>query len=183
MVVEPYRPGLVGGHCIPVDPYYLVKRAKEVGYHPQVILAGRSINDSMPKYVAEMTVKGLNKVGKIIKGSRVLIMGLTYKEDVADIRESPVEKMVHELKEYDVDVYGYDPLLSDSVIENFGAKPLSHFDKKMDAVIITVAHSVFKKMQVGDIRSLMNDHPVLIDVRGMVDQEISEKMGMFYKKL
>jgi UDP-N-acetyl-D-glucosamine/UDP-N-acetyl-D-galactosamine dehydrogenase len=92
-----YRPGLVGGHCIPVDPYYLVKKAKEVGYHPQMIVAGRSINDSMPQYVAEMAVKGLNKVGKVIKGSNVLIMGLTYKEDVADIRESPVEKMVHEM--------------------------------------------------------------------------------------
>ena len=115
-----YRPGMVGGHCIPVDPYYLVQKAKEVGYHPQVILAGRSINDSMPKYVAEMAVKGLNKVGKTIKGSNVLIMGLTYKEDVADIRESPVENMVHELKEYDVNVYGYDPLLPDSVIAHFG---------------------------------------------------------------
>ena len=92
---------------IPVDPYYLVKKAKEVGHHPQVILAGRSINDSMPKYVAEMAVKGLNKVGKVIKGSNVLIMGLTYKEDVADIRESPIEKMVQELKEYDANVYGY----------------------------------------------------------------------------
>ncbi|MFA5222097.1 MAG: nucleotide sugar dehydrogenase, partial [Methanoregula sp.] len=84
-----FTPGLVGGHCIPVDPYYLVTRAQEYGYHPQVILAGRAINDSMPKYVADMAVKGLNNVGKVIKGSRVLIMGLTYKENVADIRESP----------------------------------------------------------------------------------------------
>jgi len=178
-----YRPGLVGGHCIPVDPYYLVKRAKEVGYHPQVILAGRSINDSMPKYVAEMTVKGLNKVGKVIKGSRVLIMGLTYKEDVKDIRESPVEKMVHELKDYDVEVYGYDPLLSDVVIKHFGAKPLQKLDKKMDAVIIAVAHSAFREMSVREIRSLMNDHPVLIDVRGMVDYESASKGGMYYRKL
>jgi UDP-N-acetyl-D-galactosamine dehydrogenase len=178
-----YRPGLVGGHCIPVDPYYLVKRAKEVGYHPQVILAGRSINDSMPKYVAEMTVKGLNKVGKVIKGSRVLIMGLTYKEDVTDIRESPVEKMVHELKDYDVEVYGYDPLLSDAVIKHFGAKPLQKLDKKMDAVIIAVAHSAFREMSVREIRSLMNDHPVLIDVRGMVDYESASKGGMYYRKL
>ena len=124
-----YRPGMVGGHCIPVDPYYLVQKAKEVGYHAQVILAGRSINDGMPKYVAEMAVKGLNKVGKTIKGSNVLIMGLTYKENVADIRESPVENMVHELKEYDVNVYGYDPLLSDSVIKHFGAKPLPKLDR------------------------------------------------------
>jgi UDP-N-acetyl-D-galactosamine dehydrogenase len=178
-----YKPGMVGGHCIPVDPYYLVKKAKEVGYHPQVILAGRSINDGMPKYVAEMTVKGLNKVGKTIKGSNVLIMGLTYKEDVADIRESPVENMVHELKEYDVVVYGYDPLLPDDVIRHFGAKPLPKLDKKMDAVIIAVAHRQFATMPVKDIRFMMNDHPVLIDVRGMIDKNQAEKSGMYYKKL
>jgi UDPglucose 6-dehydrogenase/UDP-N-acetyl-D-galactosamine dehydrogenase len=178
-----YRPGLVGGHCIPVDPYYLVKKAKEVGYHPQVILAGRSINDSMPKYVAEMTVKGLNKVGKTIKGSDVLIMGLTYKEDVADTRESPVENMVHELKDYDVNVYGYDPLISDSVIKHFGAIPLQKLEKKMDAVIIAVAHSNFRKMSIKEIRELMKNNPVLIDVRGMIDRDVAIKMGIYYCKL
>jgi UDPglucose 6-dehydrogenase/UDP-N-acetyl-D-galactosamine dehydrogenase len=178
-----YRPGMVGGHCIPVDPYYLVQKAKEVGYHPQVILAGRSINDSMPKYVAEMAVKGLNKVGKTIRGSNILIMGLTYKEDVADIRESPVENMVHELKEYDVNVYGYDPLLSDTVIKHFGANPLPKLDKKMDAVIITVAHTKFKEMRLDQIRGLMNDKPVLVDVRGMLDQNEAKKTGIYYRKL
>ena len=178
-----YRPGMVGGHCIPVDPYYLVQKAKEVGYHPQVILAGRSINDSMPRYVAEMAVKGLNKVGKTIRGSNILIMGLTYKEDVADIRESPVENMVHELKEYDVNVYGYDPLLSDTVIKHFGANPLPKLDKKMDAVIITVAHTKFKEMRLDQIRGLMNDKPVLVDVRGMLDQNEAKKTGIYYRKL
>ena len=100
-----YSPGLVGGHCIPVDPYYLVYKAKELGYHPQVILAGRAINDYMPKHVAEMAIKGLNEVGKVIKGSKVLIMGLTYKENVPDTRESPVREMVKELKEFGVNVY------------------------------------------------------------------------------
>jgi UDP-N-acetyl-D-galactosamine dehydrogenase len=116
--------------------------------------------------VAEMAVNALNKVGKTIKGSNVLIMGLTYKEDVADIRESPVENLVHELKEYDVNVYGYDPLLPESVIEPFGAKPLPKLDKKMDAVIIAVAHGQFRKMAVAEICQFMNSHPVLIDVRG-----------------
>ena len=101
----------------------------------------------------------------------------------SDIRESPVENMVHELKEYDVNVYGYDPLLSDSVIKHFGAKPLPHLDKKMDAVIIAVAHAPFKKMSVQEIRSLMNDKPVLVDVRGMVDRDAAEKAGVFYRKL
>jgi UDP-N-acetyl-D-galactosamine dehydrogenase len=178
-----YKPGMVGGHCIPVDPYYLVKKAKEVDYHPQVILAGRSINDSMPRYVASLAIKGLNKVGKKIKGSNVLIMGLTYKEDVADIRESPTEKMVEELKEYDVNVYGYDPLLSSQEIEHFGAMPLPKLNKKMDAVIIAVAHRQFRDMKIEKIRSLMNHTPVLIDVRGMVDRTTAEKAGFYYRKL
>ena len=105
-----YEPGLVGGHCIPVDPYYLVYKATELGYHPQVILAGRAINDSMPKHVALTAIKGLNEVGKVIKGSKVLIMGLTYKENVPDTRESPMREMVRELKEFGVDIYGFDPL-------------------------------------------------------------------------
>lgn len=178
-----YRPGMVGGHCIPVDPYYLVQKAKEVGYHAQVILAGRSINDGMPKYVAEMAVKGLNKVGKTIKGSNVLIMGLTYKEDVADIRESPVEHMVEELKDYDVNVFGYDPLLPDAVISHFGAIPLPNLDKKMDAVIIAVAHKQFKEMSVRDIKGLMNSKPVLIDVRRMVEPADAKAQGIYFKTL
>ena len=113
---HPYRPGLVGGHCIPVDPYYLVYKAEELGYHPQVILAGRSINDSMPGHVARMTIMGLNDVGKVIRGSKVLIMGLTYKEDVPDIRESQVFEIVREMKAYKIEVYGYDPLLSDEMV-------------------------------------------------------------------
>ena len=94
-----YTPGLVGGHCILVDPYYLVHKAEELWYHPQVILAGRAINDSMPGYVALMAIKGLNDVGKVIKGSKVLIMGLTYKENVPDTRESPVREIVRVLEE------------------------------------------------------------------------------------
>lgn len=180
---HPYKPGLVGGHCIPVDPYYLVKKAKEAGYHPQVILAGRGINDSMPKYVANLAVRGLNKVGKTIKGSNVLIMGLTYKEDVSDIRESPVEQMVHELRDFDVNVFGYDPLLTDSVIRHFGAQPLKKPDGKMDAVIIAVAHKQFRSMPFRQIRAFMADRPVLVDVRGMVDRAAAEKNGFYYRSL
>jgi len=101
-----YTPGLVGGHCIPVDPYYLVHKAEELEVHPQVILAGRAINDSMPGYVALMAIKGLNDAGKVIKGSKVLIMGLTYKENVPDTRESPVREIVRVLEEFGVVVYG-----------------------------------------------------------------------------
>ncbi len=96
--------------------YYRVYKAEELGYHPQVILAGRSINDSMPGHVARMAIMGLNDVGKVIRGSNVLIMGLTYKEDVPDIRESQVFEIVRELKAYKIEVYGYDPLLSDEMV-------------------------------------------------------------------
>jgi UDPglucose 6-dehydrogenase/UDP-N-acetyl-D-galactosamine dehydrogenase len=182
---HPYTPGLVGGHCIPVDPYYLVYKAKELGYHPQVILAGRAINDYMPKHVAEMAIKGLNEVGKVIKGSKVLIMGLTYKENVPDTRESPVKEMVKELKEFGIDVYGYDPLLSRKELESFAVNALDNLDVKlkMDGVIVAVAHDEFKKMGFDDIGEFMNAKPVLIDVRGMFDEAAAKGKGFYYRGL
>ena len=172
-----YSPGLVGGHCIPVDPYYLVYKAKELGYHPQVILAGRVINDYMPKYIAEMAIKGLNEVGKVIKGSKVLIMGLTYKENVPDTRESPVREMVKELKEFGVSVYGYDPLLSKEEIEAFGVKALDDFNVIIDCVIVAVAHDEFKKMGLEDVSKFMNNKPIIVDVRGIFDGKKRRRKG------
>jgi UDPglucose 6-dehydrogenase/UDP-N-acetyl-D-galactosamine dehydrogenase len=178
-----YAPGLVGGHCIPVDPYYLVYKAKEFGYHPLVILAGRAINDYMANYVADMAIKGLNEVGKVIKGSKVLIMGLTYKENVPDTRESPVREMVKELKEFWIEIYGYDPLLSRHEIEGFGVNAIDTWDAKVDCVIITVAHDEFKKMKLEDVKKCMNDKPVLIDVRGVFDREEAKREGFYYRRL
>ena len=180
-----YTPGLVGGHCIPVDPYYLVHKAEELGYHPRVILAGRAINDSMPGYVALMAIKGLNDVGKVINGSKVLIMGLTYKENVPDTRESPVREIVRVLEEFGVDVYGYDPLLSDEMIEGFGVKALGDQDGAADCVIVTVAHDEFRVTGLPDVERLMvmDEKPVLIDVRGMFDREEAERSGYYYRTL
>ena len=183
-----YSPGLVGGHCIPVDPYYLVYKAKELGYHPQVILAGRAINDYMPKHVAEMAIKGLNEVGKVIKGSKVLIMGLTYKENVPDTRESPVKEMVKALKEFCVEVYGYDPLLSKEEIEDFGVKAWGNLNVKVDCVVVAVAHDEFKNnsfLSTGSFfrKKVLNDNQVLIDVRGMFDGEEAKRKGFYYKRL
>ncbi|NQE45987.1 UDP-N-acetyl-D-mannosamine dehydrogenase [ANME-1 cluster archaeon GoMg2] len=181
-----YTPGLVGGHCIPVDPYYLVHKAEELGYHPQVILAGRAINDSMPGYVALMAMKGLNDVGKVIRGSKVLIMGLTYKENVPDTRESPVREIVRVLEEFGVTVNGYDPLLSDAMmIEGFGVKALGDQDGAVDCVIVTVAHDEFKAMGLSDMGRFMamDEKPVLIDVRGMFDRDEAEGRGFYYRTL
>jgi len=179
-----YYPGLVGGHCIPVDPYYLVHKAKELGYHPQVILAGRAVNDYMPKHVALMAIKALNYVEKVPKKSKVLIMGLTYKENVRDTRETPVKGIIEELREYGVEIFGYDPLLTPDEIEKFGIKVLENLEStktKMDCIIVTVAHDEFKKIPLSKLKELMSDNPVLIDVRGIYKKET--KQGIYYKTL
>jgi len=169
-----FAPGMVGGHCIPVDPYYLVYKAKELGYHPQVILAGRSTNDYMPKHVAMLTIKALNEAKKVIHGSSVLIMGLTFKENVEDTRETPVKELIKELKEFNCKLYGYDPLLKKDEIESFGIEPLDNLDNvKVDCVIITVVHDVFKKIRLDELKRIMGDKPILIDVRG----EFQRKVG------
>jgi len=183
-----YSPGLVGGHCIPVDPYYLVHKAKKAGYHPQVILAGRALNDSMAKHVAEMSIKALNEVGKVIKGSRVLILGLTYKENVPDTRETPVKELIKELKEYGVNTFGYDPLL-DNVEEEFGIKVLRSLKEatKFDGVILAVAHDAFKEAGQGisldKLETIMTASPILIDVRGFFDGREAREKGFYYRTL
>ena len=181
-----YSPGLVGGHCIPVDPYYLVYKAKELGYHPQVILAGRSINDYMPKHVVEIAVKALNEVGKVIKNSKVLLMGLTYKENVADIRETPVMGIIKELREFGIEIFGFDPLLRREEIEAFGINAVETIGEifgKADCVIITVAHDAFKDFPLSELKGMMNDDPVLIDIRRMFSREDAERMGFCYRSL
>lgn len=178
-----YRPGLVGGHCIPVDPYYLVYKAQELGYHPQVILAGRAINDSMPKHVADMAIKGMIDAGKVVKNAKVLIMGLTYKENVADIRESPVGGMIQELKEWGVEVYGYDPLISASAIEHFGAIPVDSHKIKADCIILTVAHDEFIKIGIDNFLDSMNLDPVIVDVRGFLKNNEKLEKKVIYRTI
>ncbi|KPJ66696.1 MAG: UDP-N-acetyl-D-galactosamine dehydrogenase [Coxiella sp. DG_40] len=184
-----YSPGLVGGHCIPVDPYYLVHRAKEFGYHSQVILAGRAINDSMAKHVAEITIKALNEVGKVIKGSRILIMGLTYKENVADTRETPLKQVIKELKEYGIIPFGYDPVLGDSEDE-FDIQILKSLEQgiKFDGIILAVVHDAFRDdgedISLDKLKTIMNSKPVLIDVKGYFNGRRSmEEHGFYYRTL
>jgi len=175
-----FSPGLVGGHCIPVDPYYLVYKARELGYHSQVILAGRSINDYMPKHVALLAIKALNQAGKVLKDSKVLIMGLTYKENVPDTRESPVSEMVKELKEFGMELFGYDPLLTPGEIECFGVKPVGGLSVKTDCVIIAVAHEKFRAITLDMLKDASKEKPVLIDVRRMFDSQEARKKGFYY---
>lgn len=183
-----YSPGLVGGHCIPVDPYYLVYKAKGLGYNPQVIQAGRAINDSMPKHVAGITVNALKDIEKVMKGSKVLIMGLTYKENVADTRETPVKGIINELKKYGIKIYGYDPFLSkEDVSKKLNIEFIDSLDFlegiTFDAIVITVAHDDFQEISLTDLVRMQNANPILIDVRGIYDGEEAKQAGFLYRTL
>lgn len=179
-----YSPGMVGGHCIPVDPYYLVRKAKELGYDARVILAGRSINDYMPIHISQMVIKGLNDVNKVIKGSKVLLMGLTYKENVPDTRETPTKEMIKELKKYSVELLGFDPVLNGQVAE-FDVKGITDLGglKGIDCVVLCVGHQAFRQFSLSDLKAVMGPNPVLIDVRGFYNASEAEKMGFYYKTL
>lgn len=177
-------PGMVGGYCIPVVPYFLVQKAEEYGCHPRVILAGRAVNDFVPKHIAEMTIKSLNNTGKVIKGSKVLIMGCTYKENVADTRETPVRDLIKELYEYGIEVFGYDPLVKDGEMD-FGIKfvALLNGAPKVDAIILTVAHDIFKGISLENLLDILNSGPIIIDVRGLFDTPEIRNSGIIYERL
>lgn len=182
-----FYPGLVGGHCIGVDPYYLTYKAEETGYNPQVILSGRRINDNMGKYVAENTVKSLIRSGKAVKGSKVLLLGLTFKENVGDIRNTKVIDIISELNEYQVETIVHDPHASkDEVFEEYNIE-LSDLteEMKVDSVIVAVAHDSFKKYSLEKILQWYNSssEPVLIDIKGFYDKETAKKMGFIYWRL
>ncbi|MEW5746241.1 MAG: nucleotide sugar dehydrogenase [Nitrospirota bacterium] len=170
----PFQPGLVGGHCIGVDPYYLTFKAQEVGYHPEVILAGRRINDYMGKYIAEQTIKELIKAGTPVKGSKVLIMGFTFKENVKDVRNTRVIDIYHELRDFGVNPYIFDPEAdAEEVKEEYGLELIA--DPKdfclYEGVILAVRHDRFQAFSPQALKSLCNHAPVLIDVKGMFDAD------------
>lgn len=171
-------PGLVGGHCIGVDPYYLTFKAQELGYHPQVILSGRRINDSMGKYIAEQTIKKLIKVGKSVKNSKIGIFGITFKENVSDIRNSKVIDIINELNEYGVEVLVTDPLASqEETIEEYGIELSSTSDlTDLDAIIFSVNHTFYREKPPEYFLDLFRcgstGNPVFIDVKGVFRHEV-----------
>jgi len=180
-----FTPGLVGGHCIGVDPYYLTFKAESVGYNPQVILAGRRINDNMGKYVAEMTVKKMIQADKAVKGARVLILGLTFKENVPDIRNSKVVDIVAELREYGVDVAVHDPFAdADETRHEYGLE-LTSIDngETYDAVVWAVSHQAFSHLTVQRLKELAsfgNGRGVVVDVKSVLNREQIEAAGLVY---
>ena len=176
----PYRPGLVGGHCIGVDPYYLADKANKLGYHAQVILAGRRINDGMAKFVAEKTIKKLINANIRVKGADILIMGLTFKENCPDLRNSKVNDIILELKEYGVNVHIVDPLAEKvEAKKEYGINLEALKDiKNMDAIIIAVGHKEYRDMDIKELHQYYNEvysKPLLIDVKSIFSKEEAEK--------
>lgn len=167
-----FVPGLVGGHCIGVDPYYLTTKAESVGYHPEVILAGRRINNGMGVYVAEQTVKLLSRLGKPLNATRVGVLGLTFKEDVPDVRNSRVPDIIKELQEYGVEVLVHDPMVdADEAEHEYGIRPVA-FDTltQLDGLVLAVAHKFYRDMVLSALlRPLKDDSGVVIDVKAFLD--------------
>lgn len=180
-----FTPGLVGGHCIGVDPYYLTYKAEQLGYLPQVILAGRRINDGMGKFIAEVTVKQMIHANKAVKGARVLILGLTFKEDVPDIRNSKVIDIVRELESYGVEVQVHDPLACSSDARAEYGVELVELDtvELVDAVVWAVAHQAFEGLSATRLAQLCrngNGHGVVIDVKAALSRQDVENAGLVY---
>jgi len=169
----PFRPGLVGGHCIGVDPYYLTHKAEAVGHHPQVILAGRQTNDSMGKYIAEQTVKQLAQKGRPINGARIALLGLTFKEDCPDLRNSKVIDIIRELQDYHCSLSIHDPAAdSAEAMEEYGVE-LTPWDslKNMDAVILAVAHKQYRQLTSEQLDAITTDGAVIVDVKSILDRQ------------
>ena len=181
---QKYYPGLVGGHCIGVDPYYLTYKAIELGHHPEIILAGRYINDNMYKHVVGMVVKGIATAGKPLKGARVLIMGLTFKENVSDIRNSKVKDVIRGLGEYGMEIMGYDPLVALEDQAGFRvpfARRFEDLPNRFDCVIVFSPHSVFRKITLERLKKKMSGRPVLIDIKSFYRGSQAQKLGMIYR--
>ena len=163
----PFRPGLVGGHCIGVDPYYLTHKAQEIGYHPEMILAGRRLNDNMAQYVASEIIKRMTDRRIHVKGARILVMGMTFKENCPDVRNSKVVDVIRELEKYGAKVDAYDPWVNGHEAEHeYGLKPVTTMRKgSYDTIVMAVAHKEFREMGLPQIRALAKRDHVLYDIK------------------
>jgi len=169
----PFRPGLVGGHCIGVDPYYLTHKAEKLGYHPDVILAGRRINDGMGEFIALQGIKQLIHSGAVVKGAKVAIMGLTFKENCPDLRNSKVIDVINAYRSYDVDLYVHDPMADPKEAEEEYGVKLVDYDtlKNIDALVFTVAHTPYRELSLSDIRNLLSKNGAVFDVKCIMDRD------------
>jgi UDP-N-acetyl-D-glucosamine/UDP-N-acetyl-D-galactosamine dehydrogenase len=178
----PFKPGLVGGHCIGVDPYYLTHKAEQLGYIPQVILSGRRINDDMGKFIARRTIKEMIHANHNILGNTVTILGLTFKENCPDLRNSKVIEIIQELKSFGVDVQINDELaVPENALEQYGIKLIS-LEKLQPAaaVIIAVAHETYKNIEIRFLKRIMKKNAVLIDVKGILKHNSLKELNIRY---
>lgn len=185
----PFRPGLVGGHCIGIDPYYLTYRAEQFGYHSQIILSGRRINDDMGKYVAEQTVKQLIKADKSIKNAKVGVLGMTFKEDCPDARNSKVNDIIKELREYGINPIVCDPVADAPDVKKFYGVDLVDISEMndLDCVLIAVMHKEFKALSNEDIQKMFKDKDnsknIIVDVKGAKNKDELKALGFNYWRL
>ena len=182
----PFRPGLVGGHCIGVDPYYLTFKAEAMGYHPEMILAGRRINDNMGKYIAERTVKMMIGAGKQVRGAKVAVLGITFKENVPDLRNTRVVDIIMELGDYGVEVVVHDPMADPEEAKAFLGLSLSKMDaiSEVDAVVLAVAHDVYRALGLQQIAALSRDNaPIVMDVKGIYEMDEADALNVSYWRL
>ncbi|MBS6375004.1 MAG: nucleotide sugar dehydrogenase [Erysipelotrichaceae bacterium] len=180
-----FYPGLVGGHCIGVDPYYLTYKAERLGYHSQVILSGRRINDDMGKYVAENVVKLLSKADKNIRNAKVAILGFTFKENCPDTRNTKVIDIIQELKEYDIQPMIYDPVADISEARQLYDINFSTFDElqNLDVIIIATAHKEFNNINLDVLNTMYHDKKILADVKGIMNKQEFVNNGYAYWRL
>jgi UDP-N-acetyl-D-glucosamine/UDP-N-acetyl-D-galactosamine dehydrogenase len=180
-----YQPGLVGGHCIGVDPYYLTHIAQHVGYYPQVILAGRRINNEMAQHLCNITIKELIHANKDLKNCVVTILGLTFKENCNDLRNTKVVDIVNELNKFSITTQISDPIVNVKEARVLFKKDVIKFSKlkKSDAVIIAVAHIEYKSLNYQDIMRITNNNPVIIDVKSILKKKLYKKKNIIYKQL
>jgi UDP-N-acetyl-D-galactosamine dehydrogenase len=171
----PFRPGLVGGHCIGVDPYYLAQKAQEIGYHPEIILAGRRMNDSMGQYVASEVVKLMLQNDQKVKGANILVMGITFKENCPDVRNTKVVDVIKNLKEYGTNVTIYDPLADPEEVQHeYGLTTKRELpNQKFEAVVLTVAHKEFLDLNLDQFK---NGQTVIYDVKGVLGDRCDKKL-------
>ena len=172
----PFRPGLVGGHCIGVDPYYLTHKAQSIGYHPEIILAGRRLNDSMGIYVVSQLIKAMTRRGINVRGARALVMGLTFKENCPDLRNTRVVDIVAELKQYNIEVDVYDPWVdAEEAVAEYGIRPVAEVRPgQYDAIVLAVAHGQFATMGSAAIHALGKPDHVLYDLKYLFPADQSD---------
>ncbi|HVE12301.1 MAG TPA: UDP binding domain-containing protein, partial [Elusimicrobiota bacterium] len=180
-----FRPGLVGGHCIGVDPYYLTHQAEKLDYIPQVILAGRRVNDGMGAYIARRSIKDMIGAGHEIQGGTVTVLGLTFKEDVNDLRNSKVANIIRELKNYGLNVQVHDPLADPAQAEHeYGVRLMAWKElKPAQCVIAAVGHRQFRALSMPRLRAIMAKNAILVDIKGIFDREKVRRAGIRHRLL